>query len=764
MSPARAALLLALPVWISAGFFTPSPQEDAWPVTGGAAPGYVPDAACADCHEDLAESYRSVGMSRSFAPMTPDVVTADFDGATFVHELSGDHYEFVRRGDEFFQRRWRVDDQGRRHSEHEQRMDWIVGSGSRVQTFLHQTPSGEMYQLPVSWYSDPDRWAMSPGYDIPEHSGFSRIVPLECMFCHNAYPDVPAGSDRVGMTRSFPTEMPHGIGCQRCHGPGAEHVALAEGTDASDEEVRSSIYGPDRIGPDWTDELCFQCHLQPLAAITDSVRVDGRPVYSHRPGEPLGDYHLVFDVVEDRPVEARFEINHHPYRLRQSRCYTASGGALSCLTCHDPHRDVPPEERAEHFRRSCLTCHGEEDCSSMGNDSAHGVDTSDCVACHMPSHRTQDVIQVKMTDHLIRRDPAPENWLAPLEEASKLTFEDLVLYWPESEQDEEELALYTATVAVHNGMSDLKRELALGLAALEPDFLDPWLTLAGAHRRAGNPKEAAKVCAEAARRFPDELGVLREWGRSLIESDRPAEAVPHLERARELAPEDPDVLFLLAEATSADRPRQTLGLLRKGLALRPNDAEARRRLGEFLLNREENELALIHLRKAVGLEVDDVEGRRLLGDVYRALGDWESAVDEWERAAEGTIDDLELEKRLAFAHLAAPKKTLRANESGYQHARRASEVDPEDAAARALHALGLLVTNAPLEAIPEALEAQRLGADPVVCEGILELSYKLLSRAKEALEARKRGRQARAQPPGVLRPRVLELLEDGRTR
>ena len=35
-------------------------------VTGGAAPGYVPDRVCAGCHREIATSFQHVGMSQSF--------------------------------------------------------------------------------------------------------------------------------------------------------------------------------------------------------------------------------------------------------------------------------------------------------------------------------------------------------------------------------------------------------------------------------------------------------------------------------------------------------------------------------------------------------------------------------------------------------------------------------------------------------------------------------------------------------------------------
>ena len=37
---------------------------------------------------------------------------------------------------------------------------------------------------------------MNPGYDRPDHDGFRRKIAYDCMFCHNAYPQIPAGHDQ----------------------------------------------------------------------------------------------------------------------------------------------------------------------------------------------------------------------------------------------------------------------------------------------------------------------------------------------------------------------------------------------------------------------------------------------------------------------------------------------------------------------------------------------------------------------------------------
>ena len=41
---------------------------------------------------------------------------------------------------------------------------------------------------------------------------------LECIACHNAYPDFVLGSENKY------TAIPTGIDCERCHGPGELHV------------------------------------------------------------------------------------------------------------------------------------------------------------------------------------------------------------------------------------------------------------------------------------------------------------------------------------------------------------------------------------------------------------------------------------------------------------------------------------------------------------------------------------------------------------
>lgn len=600
-------------------------------VTGGAAPGYVEDRACAICHNDLWQSYQEVGMARSFAKPRGEVLIEDFEDNRFHHEPSDRWYSMRREGDRLIFRRWQQDDEGKPVHVFEQEVDWVLGSGHTSRVYLYRTPEGELYQLPLAWYSqdaegrtgpDTGHWGMAPGFDRPEHLGVSRRVHRECMFCHNAYPDVPVGSDVYGQPLVFPTELPEGTGCQRCHGPGAAHTRLAlTGGAERVEELRATIVNPGRLPDDLRNSVCYECHFQPTVAI-HGVRRFGRADYSFRPGEPLSDYLLKVDIDEEGRTRAeRFEINHHPYRLEQSRCFRETQGkenALSCLTCHDPHRKVPPEERAAHYRQACWSCHEVDACrlEEMGApEGMAGVDPQDCVTCHMPRRRTQDVVQVVMTDHRIqKRAPGPDR-LAPLAEKDPvITHVELLapLQGPLAE-------VYRTISLIRSGSKDpaLVEHLERVLSEARPEEITPYLDLARGQiatlrlkeaeatlrhvldrdpenyralfwiviPKAGHGKreEALAFARKAVEVNPDRAEAHFNLGRVLLGYGRSDEAISELERAIELRPHLAAAWYHLGKALQAlDRPAEAAAAYRRCLEIEPQFEEA-----QAALNRRE---------------------------------------------------------------------------------------------------------------------------------------------------------------------------------
>src|SRR5258708_4089223 len=121
---------------------------------------------------------------------------------------------------------------------------------------------------------------------------------------------------------------------------------------------------------------------------------------------------------DQAPANDKFEIASAAYRLRRSECFLKSPlgrqGALLCTTCHNPH-DIPRgEAAARHYTQVCRQCHSNtfDQLVASGRHST----SADCIGCHMPKRRTDDVVHVVMTDHYIQRRKPAGDLLAPIAE------------------------------------------------------------------------------------------------------------------------------------------------------------------------------------------------------------------------------------------------------------------------------------------------------------------------------------------------------------
>jgi hypothetical protein len=83
-----------------------------------------------------------------------------------------------------------------------------------------------------------------------------------------------------------------------------------------------------------------------------------------------------------------------------SRCYTESNGGMSCLTCHDPHREA--EHAAAFYEAKCLSCHSRQAAAPVGRRAICPVNPAkDCLGCHMPKVPVP-ALHTTLTDHYIR--------------------------------------------------------------------------------------------------------------------------------------------------------------------------------------------------------------------------------------------------------------------------------------------------------------------------------------------------------------------------
>lgn len=590
--------------------------------------GYIPDDACASCHAEIYETYQSHGMANSFYPAEDAEQIEDFENNHYYHPASDRHYEMVVQAGAVVQRRYQLDAGGKRIHELEVRADAILGSGNHIRSYLYRTPGGEMFQMPVAWYTKEQRWRMNPGYDRPEHWGFQRKITRECMFCHNAYPAAEAASDDYWQPHIFPENLPHGIGCQRCHGPGKTHVELAAESTASVTAIRQSIVNPSELKSDLRDDVCYQCHLQPSSQILSEMVRIGRSDYSFRPGESLKKYRALLDYEEADKAEERFEINHHPYRMRRSRCFTESSGALSCLTCHDPHRKIPVSAQMAHYREVCLSCHQANQCeiveeliagegaTAEGNDSTHNLilDKVDCVECHMPERRTHDVIHATMTDHkIVARPPPADDRLAARAEPPAVHGITPFPYWEEESDPSGEMDLYIAIAGSHAGNDLQLRRLSALLGGAERPALQPLAELASAFRERGAVEEELQVLTRIVQSFPGHVQANLEMGMALAAIGQHQAALVYYQRALDIGPALPETHVGIGMAMlDGGEVQLAAEHFREAIELRPLYPEALLNLGIVLYALEQWSESRQMLLRALAADPSFVEAQAYL--------------------------------------------------------------------------------------------------------------------------------------------------------
>jgi tetratricopeptide (TPR) repeat protein len=318
---------------------------------------YVGAVRCASCHRAIYETHLQSRHSTTFGhardpghfPL-PDRPLPDPVNAKVTHGFerleSGIKVE-TRSGDQVFRAL----------------ATYALGSPDRFVTLVGTDDQGQSRELRISHYRSPrgSGWDVSTGLDPLPSTPDGYLGPVlephdgarRCLSCHTT--NFGAIERNVG-----PESADHSIGCENCHGPGGHHVLAAE---ASFPDLAIINPGKDHAGA--TNQLCGRCH-----DLSEPQKFTGGP---------------------DDPGWFRFETR----RLRASRCYVDSGGAVHCVTCHDPHRNA--ETLAGPYEAKCLSCHG----SGPGKTICPVNRTSGCVQCHMPRVWREQTHSYK-TDHRIR--------------------------------------------------------------------------------------------------------------------------------------------------------------------------------------------------------------------------------------------------------------------------------------------------------------------------------------------------------------------------
>lgn len=331
--------------------------------------GYVGDDACGSCHKEELESFFKTAHHLTSRHATANSIAGSFASAANTLKTSNPGLSFrmdARNGRFYETAIWGIPPSTTKQTEP---IDLVIGSGRKGQTFLYWKGDG-LFQLPISYWIDLGQWVNSPGYTDGDAS-FDRPVMPRCLECHGSYAASLAGTQTNN--RYNKTSLVLGVSCERCHGPGREHISRHQSTNA--EISSEAIVNPAKLSRDRNVEVCAQCHA--------GKRFPIAPAFSYVPGEPLDDF-----LDEDRS-DPNSNIDVHGGQvalLQRSRCYQSSA-TMTCSTCHNVHES---QRDGAAFAARCLACHKMEDCGMFRKLGAKIAVA--CVNCHMPVQQSKAIV------------------------------------------------------------------------------------------------------------------------------------------------------------------------------------------------------------------------------------------------------------------------------------------------------------------------------------------------------------------------------------
>jgi tetratricopeptide (TPR) repeat protein len=568
---------------------------------------YVGDSACTACHAAETRAYRQHAMSRSFHRWTPsDRIEAVLDSG-IVHGPTGLSYTIAEIDGKLHQVEFIPGPAGRRLHELRRPIDWVMGSGEVARSYFTEE-NGRLFQLPLTWYRR-HGWDFSPGYQI-NNARFDRSMPDRCIACHSSYP------------RALPylegkyAEMRPGIGCQRCHGPGALHVQERRTGITADTGYDNTIVNPARLPLARRMDVCEQCHVH----TTVSVLREGQDAFSFLPSQALRDQWAFFKVA------GSIDIVSHADRLRQSACFLetrSTPSPLECATCHNPH---DPPAVAERRNQPCLTCHSADSLQrrlARSSALAEHAPSANCVSCHMPRTAERGVPHGTFTDHWIR--VATRAAPATVQRAAA---EPIEPYYDRDKESSDGAVYRGLGGIVYGTLASDSRALANAAAALDRAIGsdttrgEAFFLLGTAYEQLGKTPEAIRALERSVRADSNHPDRLRALATAYRATGRPATEIDHLyRRTLEL---QPALAWVRAEYATflreIGRRDDAIAAYREALAEQPSLASAWFNLATVLAEPGPGDDAADAFRRAIQLDPSLGEAASSLFEVQRTNG------------------------------------------------------------------------------------------------------------------------------------------------
>ncbi len=188
------------------------------------------------------------------------------------------------------------------------------------------------------------------------------------------------------------------VGCEKCHGPGSDHVK---------KPSVANIVNPSRLDHTRGNDVCLQCHTQgqPLTNPIEGRYYDWPVGYTA--GDRLSEY---WKLEEHKLGETSFthfpDGTAHKNRMQgndfvQSVMY---GHGVSCYSCHDVHGTSNNADTIKSASATCRTCHSSIDVAAHSHHAVGSVG-AECTGCHMPRIETT-IADVNVRAHTFKFAPS----------------------------------------------------------------------------------------------------------------------------------------------------------------------------------------------------------------------------------------------------------------------------------------------------------------------------------------------------------------------
>lgn len=310
---------------------------------------YVTSERCKTCHLEHYDSWKMTLHSRMLQDVrrNPDALVTAIDPAVIKADLTKIEGKLKLPVDQIYIPK-------------PSEIRYTIGNQWK-QRFLVER-DGKLYISPVQYNIDTDRWV-----NYHEKDWLKRPWLLKCGGCH------ATGVNLAENNFSEPA-----VGCEACHGPGSQHVALPKTAVFA---KRQTIINPAKLPAGTAAQVCGSCHNRGKATRHKGA---GWPV-GYRPGRALGPYYksTSYEGGDKKHMYANeFSKGHQQQYIdwRQSRHFKEG---VTCTSCHYVHRLGMPSNQFQtkgSGSQQCFQCH-----TMVNNNLAHSIHSfANCVGCHMP--------------------------------------------------------------------------------------------------------------------------------------------------------------------------------------------------------------------------------------------------------------------------------------------------------------------------------------------------------------------------------------------